>query len=127
MPVELDLRWAAVILSGIVGFLAIAGMFAASMFISSRRHSDVKLTPYECGIPPSPFRWSQISIRYYIFGILFLIFDVEAVFLFPWVTTFMAQRDLGNDVPFYAMLIFLAALAFPLLYGWRKGVLQWSK
>ena len=122
MPADFDFRWAAVILSGVVGFLAIGMMFAASMFISSRRHSDVKLTPYECGIPPAPFRWSQINIRYYIFGILFLIFDVEAVFLFPWAVIF-----LGNKVAFYAMMIFLAVLAFAILYGWRKGVLEWSK
>ena len=122
MPADFDFRWAAVILSGIVGFLAICGMFAASMFISSRRHSAVKLTPYECGIEPAPFRWSQINIRYYIFGILFLIFDVEAVFLFPWAVIF-----LDNNVAFYAMMMFLAVLAFAILYGWRKGVLEWSK
>ncbi len=120
MPVDFDFRWAAVILSGIVGFIAIGLMFAASMFLSSRRHSETKLTPYECGIPPTPFRWSQINIRYYIFAILFLIFDVEAVFLFPWAVVF-----LGNSVAFYAMLMFLAVLAFAILYGWRKGVLEW--
>ena len=122
MPADFDFRWAAVILSGFVGFIAIGLMFAASMFLSSRRYSAVKLTPYECGIPPAPFRWSQINIRYYIFAILFLIFDVEAVFLFPWAVVF-----LGNEVAFYAMMIFLAVLAFAILYGWRKGVLEWSK
>ena len=122
MPADFDFRWAAVILSGIIAFIAIGLMFAASMFISSRRHSVIKLTPYECGIPPAPFQWSQINLRYYIFAILFLIFDVEAVFLFPWAVIF-----LDNTVAFYAMLIFLAVLAFALLYGWRKGVLEWSK
>lgn len=122
MPADFDFRWATIILSAVVGFAAIGLMFAASMFISSRRYSSVKLTPYECGIPPAPFRWSQINIRYYIFAILFLIFDVEAVFLFPWAVVF-----LGNTVAFYAMLMFLAVLAFAILYAWRKGVLEWSK
>ena len=122
MPADFDFRWAAIILSALIGFIAIALMFVASRFISSRRHSAVKLTPYECGIPPAPFRWSQINMRYYIFGILFLIFDVEAVFLFPWAVIF-----LDNNVAFYAMMIFLAVLAFAVLYGWRKGVLEWSK
>lgn len=122
MPADFDFRWAAIILSALIGFIAIALMFVASGFISSRRHSAVKLTPYECGIPPAPFRWSQINMRYYIFGILFLIFDVEAVFLFPWAVIF-----LDNNVAFYAMMIFLAVLAFAILYGWRKGVLEWSK
>ncbi len=122
MPADFDFRWAAVILSAIVGFVAIALMFVGSRVLSSRRHSDRKLTPYECGIEPEPFRWSQISIRYYVFAILFLIFDVEAVFLFPWAVVF-----LGNNLAFYAMMIFLAVLAFAVVYGWRKGVLEWWK
>jgi len=120
MPADFDFRWTAVILSGVVGCLAIGLMFAASMFISSRRHSEIKLSSYECGMPAGPFQWSQINIRYYIFAILFLIFDVEAVFLFPWAVIFM-----GNNVAFYAMMMFLAVLGFSILYGWRKGVLQW--
>ena len=123
MPEDFDFRWAAVILSLIIGFLAIGGMFAASAFISSRRKSEAKLTPYECGIPAAPFRWSQINLRYYVFAILFLIFDVEAVFLFPWAVVFLDV----SDVAFYAMLIFLAVLGFAILYGWRKGVLEWSR
>ena len=123
MPEGFDFRWTAVILSAVIGFLAIVLMFAASMFISSRRHSDIKLTPYECGIPPAPFRWSQINLRFYIFGILFLIFDVEAVFLFPWAVVFLDV----SAVAFYAMMMFLAVLAFAILYGWRKGILEWSR
>ncbi len=123
MPEDFDFRWAAVILSLIIGFLAIGGMFAASAFISSRRKSEAKLTPYECGIPAAPFRWSQINLRYYVFAILFLIFDVEAVFLFPWAVVFLDV----SDVAFYAMLIFLVVLGFAILYGWRKGVLEWSR
>ncbi len=123
MPEDFDFRWAAVILSLIIGLLAIGGMFAASAFISSRRKSAVKLTPYECGIPAAPFRWSQINLRYYVFAILFLIFDVEAVFLFPWAVVFLDV----SDVAFYAMLIFLGVLGFAILYGWRKGVLEWSR
>ena len=123
MPEDFDFRWAAVILSLIVGFLAIAGMFAAAAFVSSRRKSAVKLTPYECGIPAAPFRWSQINLRYYVFAILFLIFDVEAVFLFPWAVVFLDV----SDVAFYAMLMFLGVLGFAILYGWRKGVLEWSR
>ena len=122
MPADFDFRWAAVILSGLIATIAIGIMFAASMLISSRRYSATKLTTYECGIPAQPFRWSQINVRYYIFAILFLIFDVEAVFLFPWAVVF-----LDNNVAFYAMMIFLAVLGFALLYGWRKGVLEWSR
>ena len=120
-------NWTAVALSAVVGVLAIGGMFAASRLLSSRRHSDVKLTTYECGIPATPFAWSNINIRFYIFAILFLIFDVEAVFLFPWAVIFLEQRDLGNSVPFYAMMLFLGVLFFAIIYAWRKGVLEWQK
>ena len=120
-------NWTAVALSAVVGMLAIGGMFAASRLLSSRRHSDVKLTTYECGIPATPFAWSNINIRFYIFAILFLIFDVEAVFLFPWAVIFLEQRDMGNAVPFYAMMLFLGVLFFALIYAWKKGVLEWQK
>jgi NADH-quinone oxidoreductase subunit A len=120
-------NWTAVALSAVIAVAAIGGMFAASRLLSSRRHSDVKLTTYECGIPATPFAWSNINIRFYIFAILFLIFDVEAVFLFPWAVIFLAQRDLDNAIPFYAMMMFLGVLFFAIVYAWRKGVLEWQK
>ena len=122
MPEALAENWIALLLAGIVGFGAIAIMFAASFLISSRRSSEIKSTPYECGIPATPYAFSQINIRYYIFAILFLIFDVEAVFLFPWAVVFM-----GNNIAFYAMMIFLAVLFFAIVYGWKKGVLEWRR
>lgn len=110
-----------VLLVGGVGLAAVCGMFLASYIMAPRRPSAIKETPYECGIPAAPYHWSQIQIRYYVFAILFLIFDVEAVFLFPWAVVFL------TSVPavFYEMLIFIAILLFGVLYGWRKGVLHW--
>ena len=119
--------WTAVALSAVVAAVAIGTMFGASRLLSSRRHSDVKLTPYECGIPATPYSWSNINVRFYIFAILFLIFDVEAVFLFPWSVIFLDQKIVGNAVPFYAMLLFLGVLFFAIIYAWRKGVLEWQK
>lgn len=96
-------------------------MFAASFLLAPRRRSKDKALPYECGIQPAPYSWSQIHVRYYIFGILFLIFDVEAVFLFPWAVIFLES----TPAVFYEMLIFIGILLFGILYGWRKGALQW--
>ena len=121
------LDWTVVALSAVVAFLAIGGMFATSRLLSSRRHSEAKLSTYECGIPATPYSWSNISLRFYIFAIMFLIFDVEAVFLFPWAVVFLKQNALGNPVPFYAMMMFLGVLFFALIYAWRKGVLEWQK
>jgi len=115
------LDWAAVVIVGLVGLAAIGGMFLTSRMAAPKRPSAIKDTPYECGIPPAPYRWSQIHIRYYVFAILFLIFDVEAVFLFPWAVIFL------ETIPavFYEMLIFIGILFFGVVYSWRKGVLQW--
>ena len=127
-PGIFNANWTAVALSAIVAAVAILGMFAASRVLSSRSHSDIKLSPYECGIPPTPYSWSNINVRFYIFAILFLIFDVEAVFLFPWAVIFMDQKLIeGNAIPFYAMMLFLGVLFFAVVYAWRKGALEWQK
>ena len=121
-------NWLAVVIAIVIALAAIGAMFAGSQLLSARRRSATKLTTYECGIPPTPFAWSNINIRFYIFAILFLIFDVEAVFLFPWAVVFFQQKEMyNNDIPFYAMLLFLAMLFFAVIYGWRKGVLDWQK
>ena len=121
-------NWTAVAIAAVVAAVAIGGMFAASRVLSSRRHSDIKLSPYECGIPPTSYSWSNINVRFYVFGIMFLIFDVEAVFLFPWAVIFLQQKiNQANSVPFYAMLLFLGVLFFAIIYAWKKGALEWQK
>ncbi len=121
MPDGYVVNWTAVLIVAVVGAGAVIAMFTASYLLAPKRPSALKDMPYECGIEPAPFRWSQIQIRYYVFAILFLIFDVEAVFLFPWAVVFL------NTIPavFYEMLIFIAILFFGVVYGWRKGVLHW--
>ena len=133
MPEGYALNWAAAIIAGAVGVVAMGILFAVSALLAPRRPSSDKAIPYESGIRPAPYNWSQIHIRYYIFGILFLIFDVEAVFLFPWAVAFIKVKEgvgelfsqsVANAV-FFEMLLFIAILAFGIAYAWRKGVLQW--
>ena len=121
MPEGFAFNWTAVIIVGAVGIAAILGMFMTSYVLAPKRPSAMKDIPYECGIVPEPYRWSQIQIRYYVFAILFLIFDVEAVFLFPWALVFLKS----TPAVFYEMLIFIGILMFGVLYAWKKGVLQW--
>ena len=121
MPDGYALNWGAVLIVAAVGLVAVLGAFAASYLIAPKRPSEMKDMPYECGIPPAPYSWSQINIRYYVFAILFLIFDVEAVFLFPWAMVYLKTIPLV----FYEMLLFIAILFFGVVYGWKKGVLQW--
>ena len=122
MPEGFAIDWIVVLLLGGVGLGAVLGMFLTSYLLAPKRPTALKLLPYECGIPPAPYSWSQIQIRYYVFAILFLIFDVEAVFLFPWAVVFLDSID----AVFYEMLIFIGILFFGVVYGWRKGVLQWN-
>ena len=121
MPEGYALNWIAVLIVALVGAAGVGAIFAASRFLAPKRPSAVKDQPYECGVEPEPFRWSQIQIRYYVFAILFLIFDVEAVFLFPWAVVFLKS----TPAVFYEMLIFIGILFFGVIYAWRKGVLQW--
>ena len=114
--------WVMVGLSFVVGLVAIGGMFLASRVLSSRRHSAIKLSTYECGIPATPFSWSTINLRFYIFAIMFLIFDVEAVFLFPWAVSLGSLGSLG----FWSMMIFLFVLTVGFIYEWKKGALDWD-
>ena len=115
------LNWIAVLVVAAVGLVAILLMFVASRLLAPCRPSEAKDSPYECGIPAAPYHWSQIQIRYYVFAIIFIIFDVEAVFLFPWALIFVESVP----IVFYEMLVFIAVLFFGVIYGWRKGVLQW--
>jgi NADH-quinone oxidoreductase subunit A len=76
---------------------------------------------YECGVDPIGGGWSQSTVRYYVFALLFVIFDVEAVFLFPWAVVF----ERIGIFAFVEMMIFVAILALGLVYAWRKKVLEW--
>ncbi|MBM3940155.1 MAG: NADH-quinone oxidoreductase subunit A [SAR202 cluster bacterium] len=115
------LDWVTVAVTIVVGFAAMGAAFLANAVLAPRRPSVDKATPYESGIRPGPLGWSQFNARYYLFAILFLIFDVEAVFLFPWALVFLQTAS----YVFYAMLLFIGILFFGVLYAWRKGVLEW--
>ena len=106
----------------IVGGGLVAVAFGAARLIAPRRPLPEKLLTYECGIDPVGEGWSQSQVRYYVYGFLFVIFDVEAVFLFPWARIF---EDLGYQAV-VEMAIFIGILGAGLLYAWRKGVLRWA-
>jgi NADH-quinone oxidoreductase subunit A len=122
MPVEgYAVNWAAVVIAAAVGVAGMGAMLAGSFILAPRRPSAEKDIAYESGILPTPLAWTQFTVRYYIFAILFLIFDIEAVFLFPWALVFMETAS----YVFYAMILFIGILLFGVAYAWRKGVLQW--
>jgi NADH-quinone oxidoreductase subunit A len=121
----LDLYYRAygvVLAVAIAGAGLVAAAFAVAKLLSPRRPAHEKLTTYECGIDPVGQGWSQTQIRYYIYAFLFVVFDVESVFLFPWARIFVHLGYQGV----VEMAIFIVILAVGLLYAWRKGVLKWA-
>jgi NADH-quinone oxidoreductase subunit A len=102
------------------GLVAVA--LLAARVVAPRRPLPEKLTTYECGIDPVGEGWSQSQIRYYIYAFLFVIFDVESVFLFPW-APIIERLGMQGVVE---MAIFVFILALGLLYAYRKKVLQWA-
>ena len=109
----------AVLVAGI-GLVAVA--LTTARALAPRRPLAEKLTTYECGMDPVGEGWSQSQIRYYIYAFLFVVFDVESVFLFPWALVF----DRIGVAAFWEMVVFIGVLAVGLLYAFRKGVLRWA-
>lgn len=105
----------------IVGIGFVTFILLLSSLVSPKNPTDVKLIPYECGMDPIGEGSGQFTIRYYIFAILFVAFDVEAVFLYPWT---LIVRKLGL-YGFFEMLMFITVLLIGLLYAWKKGALRW--
>jgi NADH:ubiquinone oxidoreductase subunit 3 (subunit A) len=114
--------------AGVLAFIVVAlGFLVVNLIvwkvIRPSRFSEEKLTTYECGENPTGSAWVQFNIRFYVFALIFIIFDVEAVFLLPWAVVF---RELGM-LAFLEGLVFIAILAVALAYVWRKGDLEWVR
>ena len=110
-----------------VGILFLVALFLGAVMLGMpwllrpKRPNPRKSEPYECGLRPHGDSWIQFKAQYYIFALVFVVFDVEAVFLFPWALAY-------SRLPFYAVLegvIFILLLAEALVYVWRKGLLEW--
>jgi len=100
----------------------VGGGMIASDLLAPKVKNATKEETYECGIPTEGPSWMQFKVGYYLFAILFLIFDVETVFVFPWA---VVMKELGM-VAFIEILIFFAILGLGLLYAWKKKALQWE-
>ena len=108
-------------------FIAIAVALAvvivvASFVVARQRPDSEKLSPYECGFEPFADARSKFDVRYYLVAILFIIFDLEVAFLFPWAISLGAIGLFG----FWSMIVFLAVLTVGFIYEWKKGALEWE-
>lgn len=109
-----------VVLATAIAF--VGGVIALSKAISPRSYNAQKFEAYECGIPTRGKSWMQFRVGYYLFAILFLMFDVETVFLYPWAVMVKEAGTAGLLSVSFFMFILILGLA----YAWRKGALEWK-
>lgn len=105
-----------------LGIVLVLVMLGVAAVLRPSNPSKVKQMTYECGVDPVGSGWSQSYVRYYVYGLLFVIFDVEAVFIFPWAIILEKLGVFG----LVEMLVFIAILVLGLVYAIRKGVLRWE-
>ena len=103
--------------------LLAGGMLLLSWLLGERRPSRAKLTAYECGMTPTGDARQRFSVKFYLVAMVFILFDVEVIFLYPWAVVFHQLRMFG----FIEMLLFLVLVVAGFAYLWKKGVLDWSK
>jgi len=112
-----------VLLFIIGGLLFVTSALLVSRLIRPNRPNPEKLTSYESGEEPIGSPWIQFNVRFYVIALIFILFEVEVVFLFPWATIF-SNKELGW-LPFIEMVIFIGLLALGLAYAWKQGHLDW--
>jgi NADH-quinone oxidoreductase subunit A len=109
------------ILFFIIAIILVGGAIIFSTFAAPSSFNLAKFEPYECGIPTEGPTWIQFNVGYYLFAIIYLIFDVESLFLFPWA---VVMRNVGIRA-FIEIIIFLFILGLGLIYAWKKHALRW--
>ena len=98
------------------------GSIVMSRLIGQKKPSEVKLAPYECGMPPVGTARERFSVKFYIIAMLFIVFDIEVVFMYPWAVMFKRLGMFG----FIEMGVFILILLVGYVYVWKKGALEWE-
>ena len=111
----------------LIFLVLVTGFGIVSLFMSwllgVKKPSQTKLSPYECGITPIGSARERFPVKFYLVAMLFLLFDIEAVFLFPWAIVYRQLKLFG----FAEMLLFIAAILAGYIYVWKKGALEWER
>jgi NADH-quinone oxidoreductase subunit A len=116
-------NYLAVLLATALGFMLVVTAVIGSKLLAPYAATREKATPYECGMLPIGHIRTRIHVRYYVYAILFLIFDVEAVFLFPWALSLTGSIA---EAALYSMVLFIVILGAGLGYAWKKGAMEWK-
>lgn len=116
-------NYLAVLLASVVGFIMIMSALLGSRLLAPFSTERQKSTTYECGMLPIRRASTNVGMRFYLYAILFIIFDVEAVFMFPWALSFIEITP--KAMAYWEMVGFVGILGVGLAYAWKKGALQW--
>jgi NADH-quinone oxidoreductase subunit A len=122
MPKSYTELYFPVLLQALLAMATAAGILIASWALGKRVKNRVKDMPYECGIAPSGDARERFSVKFYLVGMLFILFDIEAIFLYPWAVVFRELKMFA----FVEMLIFIVLILSGFFYIWKKGALDWS-
>ena len=122
MPDNYFARYLPLLIQVGVALILAGGMVVMSTIVGKHRFSSAKMSPYECGMTPMGDVRERFSVKFYLVAMLFILFDVEAVFLYPWAVVFRELKMFG----FWEMLVYIGIVMVGLWYVWTKGVLDWS-
>lgn len=130
-PTQLS-AYGSILLMGIIGIVLVCATIFLAKIIAPNKPNPVKLSTYECGEEPVGTSWTQFNPRFYIIALVFLLFDVELIFVFPWATVFGNAELAAADVRWswftlIEMAMFLGVLILGLVYVWKRGDLNWIK
>lgn len=122
MPTTLAQTWFPVLLQAILAGVIAAALVTLSFLIGRRLRNKIKDMPYECGIAPTGDAQHRFSVKFYLVAMLFILFDIEAIFLYPWAVVFKRLKMFG----FLEMLTFVILILAGFFFIWKKGVLDWA-
>ncbi len=122
MPGSFPEQYFPILLQALLAMSVAAGILVVSHLLGRRVKSKAKDLPYECGIPPTGDARGRFSVKFYLVAMLFILFDVEIVFLFPWAVVYRELKLFG----FFSMLLYIALILAGFFYVWKKGVLNWA-
>ena len=123
MPDNYFARYLPLLIHFLLALVLAAVFVILSTVVGKHRPTRAKMQPYECGMPPVGDARQRFSVKFYLVAMLFILFDVEAVFLYPWAVIFRELKLFG----FFEMLVYILVLLAGFFYIWKKGVLDWNK
>lgn len=123
MPTSYPDTYFPVLVQIVIAVLVATGLVALSYLLGKRVKSRVKDTPYESGIAPTGSARERFSVKFYLVGIVFILFDIEAIFLYPWAVVYRELKMFA----FVEMLLFIVLILSGFFYIWKKGALDWSR